>query len=635
MAARHLVLGILLLLPPPAWSQLARTGPETRVSGNPPAASDENGSSVAADAAGNFVVTWRLQPYHEAGHVLARRYDASGSPLGDAFEVGDPTADSAGADVAMGPAGDFVVVWQSNGDVVGRRYDAGGAALGSDFVVSPSAGRPAVARQVGGGFVVAWWADYDVFAQRYDALGVPAGGQIQPNTSADSVREVAVATDAAGEFTVVWSGFASAPIRARRFDAAGTALGGEIAVNAAGGIIPSIAHLAAGDFIVTWTIPAGDVMARHFDAAGAALGAEFLVNTYQTGDQFDSAVRPEPGGGFVITWAGEGPGDSPLGTFPRSGIRLQRYDATAAPVGPDVLVNTYTTGLQHQPAVAAVPGGFLVTWSTEGIQFTSYAYGDEVMAQRLAATCGNGMLDLGEQCDVGADADGDGCDHACVVEHCQACTGAPSSCSPVTACVNGDGCCAPGCSSGSDDDCPVLISGSRLFLVTGDPTYFDPFINLNFVTRDPAIDTNPGTGIDPAADGAYLQIYNAVSSTCFELHAASSATWRSAGADPLSPLLVYSDRKRVNGACRGARIRDGRELRVKCNSLKHSRVYPPSYVYPPVTSAAVRFRSGGTEYCSVFGGDVIFDGTSGRWNGFSARDAPAPASCPEPPRPCP
>jgi cysteine-rich repeat protein len=644
MARRSLPALILaLILPTPGWCQLARTGPEERVSGNPPVAAYEHVSSVSADAAGNFVVTWQLDPYPERiGRVLARRYDASGAALGGALDVSHPASDNSGSDVAMDAAGSFVVVWQSAGDdessvVRARRYDAAGAALGAEFIVSGAgteSGQPSVAQQAGGAFVVVWIdTQGGLLGQRYDALGVAQGGQFQVSPAAQSPFTPAVDADSAGNFTVVWGGPTPVfPIRARLYDAAGTALGSEISV-AASGFVPRVTRFASGDSVVTWT--GGEVMARRYDSAGVPLGVEFVVNTYQTGTQLESVVTEDRGGGFAIAWSGEGTGDSPLGTFPRSGIFLKRYDATATPVGGEVLVNTYTTGNQHQPGVAAVPGGFLVTWSTDGSQFTSYRYCDEVMAQRLTSACGNGMLDLAEQCDDGANSDGDGCDHACVVEHCRACTGAPSSCAPVTTCVNGDGCCASGCSSGTDDDCPILISGSRLFAVTDDTPYFDPFVNLLFVARDPAIDTSPSSGIDPAADGAYLHVYDSTESGCFELHAVSSATWRTSGADPLAPLFVYSDRKRVNGSCRVARVRDGREIRVKCNSLRHSEVYPAGYIYAPVGVAAVRFRSGGTEYCSVFGGDVRFDGASGRWHGFSARDAPVPASCPEPPRPCP
>src|SRR5690349_3799173 len=79
------------------------------------------------------------------------------------------------------------------------------------------------------------------------------------------------------------------------------------------------------------------------------------------------------------------------------------------------------------------------------------------------STCGNGILDPGEQCDDGAGsprpcptscADGD----ACSVE-LAAPVGSASDCSATckrqwtSVCKNGDGCCPVGCWPAVDDDC--------------------------------------------------------------------------------------------------------------------------------------------------------------------------------------
>jgi cysteine-rich repeat protein len=114
--------------------------------------------------------------------------------------------------------------------------------------------------------------------------------------------------------------------------------------------------------------------------------------------------------------------------------------------------------------------------------------GGEIRGQ-IVAVCSNGAIDAGETCDDGDTTSGDGCDSNCQTELCYVCAGAPSVCTPddgasctdnnsctggdicsggactpsstITACIDGDGCCPPGCAQlQSDDDCPANIPAS-------------------------------------------------------------------------------------------------------------------------------------------------------------------------------
>ncbi|MCB9655548.1 MAG: hypothetical protein H6729_15610 [Deltaproteobacteria bacterium] len=82
--------------------------------------------------------------------------------------------------------------------------------------------------------------------------------------------------------------------------------------------------------------------------------------------------------------------------------------------------------------------------------------------------CGNGVVeaDLGETCDGTCPGSVAECDdnNACTTETF---TGSAATCdalcehAPVTACIDGDGCCAPGCNNNNDDDCaPVCGNGA-------------------------------------------------------------------------------------------------------------------------------------------------------------------------------
>lgn len=59
--------------------------------------------------------------------------------------------------------------------------------------------------------------------------------------------------------------------------------------------------------------------------------------------------------------------------------------------------------------------------------------------------CGDGVITAGQECDDGDTVAGDGCDSSCEVEPCHACSGAPSSCTPLpdgTTCSDGNACTA-------------------------------------------------------------------------------------------------------------------------------------------------------------------------------------------------
>jgi hypothetical protein len=102
-----------------------------------------------------------------------------------------------------------------------------------------------------------------------------------------------------------------------------------------------------------------------------------------------------------------------------------------------------------------------------------------------------------------------------------------------------------------------------------------------------------------------------------------------------SPSFVYGDRKAVNGLCHTLRLQGGTILPASCRTGGAYTLDEPSQA-----SVAVRFKSGGTEYCTVFGGTVKVDVPAPPIQGpppgkFLAVDAPVPAVCPTPPSPCP
>jgi hypothetical protein len=94
-------------------------------------------------------------------------------------------------------------------------------------------------------------------------------------------------------------------------------------------------------------------------AQGNPLGPEFRVNTYTSGSQNGPSVAAESSGGFVVVWSSaDGSG---------SGVFGQRYHASGSPLGPEFRVNTFTPNSQTGQSVASDPSGnFVVIWQSQG-----------------------------------------------------------------------------------------------------------------------------------------------------------------------------------------------------------------------------------------------------------------------------
>jgi hypothetical protein len=405
MPKRAVPLALLLCAAPAAvWSQ-SPLGPEFVV--NSYTTQNQRQPSVAADAAGAFVVVWEGRgPDGDADGIFGQRYDAGGAVEGGEFKVNSyTTVAHGGAAVARHDDG-FVVVYQRTFDdlafsfgVFGRVYDSGGTPQGGEFPVhsytTGDQGQPSVASDANGNFVVVWESTGQdgsgdgVFAQRHDASGVRQGVEFRVNSFTAGVQAVpSVASDADGNFVVVWQSFGQDGgdygVFGQRFDALGVAQGGEFAVNAHTTAVqarPAVAQAPDGSFVVVWQSSGQDgdnygVFGRRFDASGVAQGGEFQVNSQTTGAQREPALALDPSGGFAVTWHGEGRGGAGFDVFG------QLYDAAGARLGGEFRVNSYTTGLQQIVSVAPRGAGeFVAAWRSDGQDGS----GTAIVGQRFGA----------------------------------------------------------------------------------------------------------------------------------------------------------------------------------------------------------------------------------------------------------
>jgi hypothetical protein len=209
-----------------------------------------------------------------------------------------------------------------------------------------------------------------------------------PNTSQ---KDPAIASDAAGDFVVVWH--APYPgggegIFGQRFDRSGARLGAEFMANQdvwTSYYSPAVAMAHDGKFVIAWHqwdktdggVNSFEVFARRYDADGTPLGAEFRVDAVSIGLQYYPAVAMAPDDSFVVAFVDQRDYDGPM-----MEISARRFDANGNPVGDQLSVNQTPTYNQYSPSIGIdAMGNFDVAWTSEHED----GYANGVYARRYGA----------------------------------------------------------------------------------------------------------------------------------------------------------------------------------------------------------------------------------------------------------
>ncbi|HEY7036337.1 MAG TPA: hypothetical protein VH482_33725 [Thermomicrobiales bacterium] len=256
--------------------------------------------SVAEDRSGNFVVAWTDGSFHggSASYILGQRFAANGARVGSEFQINTSTTglrDSSG--VGYDDGGNFVVAWQGpvlgTGAILARRFDSSGTAIGNEFLASSSAAQnPSIAVDGSGAFVVAYGAntpaDYrGISGQRFDPDGNPNGAEFHINSYTTDIQDnPSVAMNPDGNFLVIWSsdgqeGPLTQLVYGQRFDRSGARIGDEFLVSTDTSHFTNSPRAAIGGdgAIVTWTRATTgpspyDVFARRVDRVPVALSVD-------------------------------------------------------------------------------------------------------------------------------------------------------------------------------------------------------------------------------------------------------------------------------------------------------------------------------------------------------------------------
>ncbi|GEM_PF-2442389 len=324
-------------------------------------------------------------------------------------------------DVASLPNGRYVVVWESfqqdavGWGIFGQRFTVDSKAEGSEFKVNAfqtdNQRNPAVAAFADNRFVVVWDSfgqetgdavGKGVFAQLYGPDGAKQNSEFNVNGgSANGVVgnqfNADVATFPDNSFVVVWEGemmntngsFVWDEIFFRRFDASGTPLGVTVVANkgpTADPLTPmaniqsegDVAVLSNGNFVIAWQglSQPGDtsgygVFFRIFASDGTPVTDQIQANTYTSGDQQKPSVAALPTGGFALTWESQGQdGDN-------NSVILQLYQNDGTTTTGEILVNSTAVNSQQDPSLSVFPNGsMVVVWESreqDGSQGGIYA----------------------------------------------------------------------------------------------------------------------------------------------------------------------------------------------------------------------------------------------------------------------
>jgi hypothetical protein len=344
--------------------------------------------TITALADGGWVVAWSGEGTGDSPYgIFQQRYEADGSAVGSETLVNSYTTNVQEYPRTTALAdGGWVVTWDGDGTgdspngIFQQRYAANGDLVGSETLVNSYTTNvqygPSTIALADGGWVITWTREgpgdaSGTFQQRYGADGNVVGSETLVNsyTTNNQVDSKATAlTD--GGWVVTWHGEGEGDnfgIFQQRYSADGDTVGSETLVNSyttGTQTGPTAAGLVDGGWVITWEGEGTDdsygIFQQRYTLDGDAIGPETLVNSFTSAQQMASTITALADGGWVVTWIGEGAGDD-------SGIFQQRYAADGDALGTETLVNSYTTGNQTSPTITALSdGGWVVAWEGEG-----------------------------------------------------------------------------------------------------------------------------------------------------------------------------------------------------------------------------------------------------------------------------
>ncbi|MCP4608325.1 MAG: hypothetical protein GY845_06390 [Planctomycetes bacterium] len=289
--------------------------------------------------------------------------------------------------IAMGGAGNFVVVWnsylqdKSSNGIFAQRFDPNCSQLGDEIQInttnSGNQKEPSVAMDTAGNFVVVWQgpgtveADKeDIFARRFDSNGRPLGSEFRVNTSTNDKQICPrAAMNNTGSFVIVWESVnvpqdGKKAICSQLYDSSGLKISTEFVANdgPSDGRYPDAAMDSQGNFAIVWMQDksSNSIMGRLYNADGSAKAEPFEVSTIRLSSVTQPSISMSTEGRFVVAWDGH-PELARL-----DDIHARMFEADGTAIGEQCIVNTTIEGPQQNPKIAMNNRWqFIVVWDSK------------------------------------------------------------------------------------------------------------------------------------------------------------------------------------------------------------------------------------------------------------------------------
>ena len=288
--------------------------------------------ALAADHFGRYLAAWqdyRLGQYPNDPDIIFQRYDSALTRLDTNVNITSPEPGYRDSpDLSLSSWGKGIIVWSDyrngNWDIFGQLVDDAGTLLGDNFRINDDDGTawqhaPRVSTSALGWFVVAWYdnrlGNEDIFVQRFDSAGTPLGSNVKINTDTGDHRQMFpdIATDGAGNFTVVWVDYrngvypANPDIYLDKRDTSMVSITGNIRLNTDGTLraqrYPAIAADRMGNIAVIWadsTATSWDIVGQMIDVDGVVQEANFTANTFADSAQLKPDVALDGTNRYIV-----------------------------------------------------------------------------------------------------------------------------------------------------------------------------------------------------------------------------------------------------------------------------------------------------------------------------------------------